>query len=117
MVARWASFAVGLWLVFAPLVLGHAQVGAVLHDVAIGLAVCVGTLVALEWPAARLGQLAPALWLLVAPRVLAFESARVGANDLAAGAVLAVLAVIPGGRLGSRARGALEPPPSASRAA
>jgi hypothetical protein len=117
MVARWASFAVGLWLILAPLVLGYDEVGAVLHEVAIGLAVCVGTLAALEWPAARYGQLAPALWLLAAPRVLAFESARVGANELAAGAVLAVLAVIPGGRLAQRSGPVLRPPANASRAA
>jgi hypothetical protein len=113
MVARWASFAVGLWLILAPLVLGHAEVGPVLHEVAVGLAVCVGTLASLEWPAARLGQLAPALWLLAAPRLLGFESPRVIANELAAGAVLAVLAVIPGGRLTHRSGGAMR----ASRAA
>jgi hypothetical protein len=117
MMARWASFAVGLWLLLAPLVLGHDEVGAVLHDVGLGLLVCVGTLAALEWPAARLGQLAPALWLVAAPRVLAFESATVTANQVASGAVLAMLALVPGGRLAPRSRDAATPPASTPRAA
>jgi hypothetical protein len=117
MMARWASFAVGLWLLLAPLVLGHEEVAPVLHDVALGLLVCVGTLAALEWPVARLGQLVPALWLVAAPRVLAFESTTVTANQVASGAVLAVLALVPGGRLAQRPRGAVPRPASASRAA
>ena len=113
MVARWASFAVGLWLILAPLCLGYGSVVAILHEVAVGLLVCVATLAALEWPATRLAQLVPAAWLLVAPRLLAFDSAIVTANQVAAGAALAVLALIPGGRLAQRTGD----PASASRAA
>lgn len=116
MVARWASFAVGLWLILAPLLLGYGDVVAVLHEVALGLLVCVGTLAALEWPTARLAQLVPAAWLIVAPRLLAFNSAVVTANEVAAGAALAVLALIPGGRLAQRT-GGVGQPASASRAA
>jgi hypothetical protein len=103
MVARWASFGVGLWLVFAPLLLGYAAAGAVLHDVGVGLLVCVATLAALEWPAARYAHYLPAAWLLGAPRALGFESSTVAANQLAAGAVLALLAAVPSGRLPRRA--------------
>src|SRR5690349_3131706 len=42
--ARWGSFALGLWLVFAPLLLGYPSAVAVLHDVALGLLVAVGAL-------------------------------------------------------------------------
>jgi hypothetical protein len=115
MVARWASFGAGLWLILAPLVLGHDSVGAVLHEVALGLVVCVGTLAALEWPAARLAQLAPALWLVVAPRLVDFDSAIVTANEVATGVVLGLLAIVPGGRLA--ARGGVQDPARASRAA
>ena len=98
MVARWASFATGLWLVFAPLVLGYPQAAAVLHDVAIGLLVCVAALAALEWPLARFVQLLPGLWLLGAPRALGFESEVVVANQLASGVLLVALTAVPSGR-------------------
>jgi hypothetical protein len=102
MAARWAGFAVGLWLVLAPLVLGYETAGAVLHDVAIGVVVCVGTLAALEWPAARVAQLLPAAWLVGAPRAIAWESPAVAANQLAAGIVLAALVAVPSARLSRR---------------
>src|SRR6266568_4831942 len=46
--ARWSTFAVGLALILAPLVLGYDALGPVLHEVALGLFVCVATLAALE---------------------------------------------------------------------
>jgi hypothetical protein len=99
MVARWSSFAAGLWLMFAPLVLGHATAVAVLHDVALGLLVCVASLAALEWPAARYTLLAPATWLLSAPRAMAWQQPAVEANQVVVGVAVAVLAVVPSGRL------------------
>jgi hypothetical protein len=99
MVARWSSFAAGLWLMFAPLVLGHSTAAAVLHDVALGLLVCVASLAALEWPGARYALLAPAVWLLTAPRAMSWEQPIVEANQLALGIAVAVLAVVPSGRL------------------
>ena len=112
--ARWASFGVGLWLVFAPLVLGHASAAAVLHDVALGLLVAVGALAALEWPVARFAQLVPALWLLAAGRAEGLGGGDpAAANQLAAGLALAGLAAFPSGRLLRRGPVAA----SASRAA
>jgi hypothetical protein len=105
MFARWASFGVGLWLVFAPLVLGYPAAGAVLHDVGVGVLVCVATLAALDWPTARFAVYLPAAWLLGAPSTLGFESDTVAANQLAAGVVLALLAAFPSGRLARRAAG------------
>jgi hypothetical protein len=102
MVARWGSFALGLWLVFAPLVLGYSSAGAVLHDVALGLLVSVGALAALEWPLARFTQLLPAAWLL-GVRPLGFEPSALTPNHLATGVFLALLAVIPSSRLARRA--------------
>jgi hypothetical protein len=102
MAARWASFGVGLWLVFAPLVLGYAAAGAVLHDVALGLVVAIGALAALEWPLARFAQLLPAAWLL-GVRAIGFDGSRVAENHLATGILLAALAVVPGGRIARRA--------------
>jgi cytochrome c biogenesis protein CcdA len=99
MVARWSSFAAGLWLMLAPLVLGHATAAAVLHDVALGLLVCVASLAALDWPLARFLLLAPAAWLVSAPRTMSWEQPVVEANQLALGIVVAVLAVVPSGRL------------------
>jgi hypothetical protein len=99
MVARWSAFAAGLWLMFAPLFLGHATAAAVLHDVALGLLVCVASLAALEWPAARFTLLAPAAWLVTAPRTMSWEQPAVEANQLALGLVVVALAVVPSARL------------------
>src|SRR6266542_2074141 len=65
MPARWGSFAIGLGLILAPLVLGYGSPGLVVHDVAMGLLVCVATLAAFEWPRARF---ALALPLVPSPR-------------------------------------------------
>jgi len=97
--ARWASFAVGLWLIIAPLVLGYPTVGTVLHEVALGILVCMGTLAALEWPLARFALAVPALWLLIASDAFEWISPMVGANELASGLLVLVLALVPSGRL------------------
>ena len=98
--ARWASFAIGFWLIVAPLVLGHREVAAVLHDVALGLLVCVGALAAMEWPHARFAVAAPGAWLIIAGRTLGWGSAVTAANELAAGAAIILLALVPQGRAG-----------------
>ena len=97
--ARWASFCVGMWLILAPLVLGYPTVLAVLHDVALGLLVCIGTLAALEWPLARFTLAAPALWLLRAPGALDWGSSTVAANELACGVAVLLLALVPSASL------------------
>src|SRR5512133_3404161 len=97
MYARWASFGLGLWLILAPLVLGYGAVAPILHDVAMGLLVCILTLAALEWPGARFALGAPALWLVVAGRAATDRASA--AAELSAGALLLVLALIPSARL------------------
>ena len=104
--ARWASFGVGLWLVLAPLVLGYGSVGAVLHDVTLGLFVCVGALASLEWPGVRCALAAPAAWLVAARSAVGFEPAA-SASEFACGAALLVLALVPGGKH-APARGAAQ---------
>jgi hypothetical protein len=99
--ARWASFVVGLWVILAPLVLGYTQVAAVLHDVALGLLVCVTALAALEWPLARFATALPAIWLMVAADAIAWDSRRVTANELACGLVVLGLALVPGPKVAS----------------
>jgi hypothetical protein len=93
--ARWVSFAVGLWLILAPLVLGYPSVSAVLHEVALGMLVCVGTLAALEWPLTRLSLLVPALWLLAAAEVMGWGSRVVAVNQLVCGVAVLALALVP----------------------
>jgi hypothetical protein len=99
MVARWSSFGVGLGLMLAPLALGYGSVGPILHDVAMGMLVCVATLAALEWPRARFALAAPALWLLVAGR--AAPERQAATAELLAGALLLLLSAVPSARLGS----------------
>ena len=97
MYARWASFGLGLWLIIAPLVLGYRAVGPILHDVALGLLVCILTLAALEWPGERFVLAAPAVWLVVAGRASSDRAAA--AAELSAGALLLLLALVPSARL------------------
>jgi hypothetical protein len=98
---RWASFATGLWLILAPLVLGYTSVAAVLHEVALGLLVCVATLAALEWPPARFASLGPAAWLLAAPEIMAWSGAAVRENEIVSGLVVLALTLVPSGKLTS----------------
>jgi hypothetical protein len=91
----------------APLVLGYGSVATILHDVAMGVLVCIATLAALEWPPARFVLAAPAIWLLLAGRGSPDRSAAIA--ELAAGVVLLVLAAIPSARFApamARGRGA-----------
>jgi hypothetical protein len=100
MYARWATLAVGIGLMAAPLVLGYPSAGDVLHHVALGLLICIATLPALELPAARFALLAPAAWLLWSGR--GADHAAVGAVELAAGALIAALSLVPSARLAPR---------------
>lgn len=96
--ARWTSFVVGLWLILAPLVLGYPTASSVLHDVALGLLVCVGALAAMEWPLVRIGLVIPALWLLAAWDAVDWGSRAVTANELASGLAILALALVPGAK-------------------
>jgi hypothetical protein len=80
----------------APVVLGYGSAGAVVHDVAMGLLVCVATLAALEWPRARFAMAAPALWLVLSARASG-DDAAAGA-ELTAGLLLLALALVPSAR-------------------
>lgn len=99
MYARWATFAIGIALMAAPLVLGYASASQVLHHVALGLLVCIATLPALELPAARFVLLAPAAWLVWSSRGTDAAPALV---ELGAGVLLGALALVPSGRLSPR---------------
>jgi hypothetical protein len=100
MPARWGSFATGMALMFWPLVVGYGSAAAVVHDVAMGLLVCVATLAALEWPRARFAMAAPALWLVAASRTTADGAAS--AAEIGAGGLLLALALVPSARRASR---------------
>lgn len=97
MYARWGTFAIGMGLVLAPMVTGYQDAGAILHDIALGLLVCVLTLASLETPPVRFLMLAPAGWLL-------WTGARAGDPtvshaELLGGALLAVTSLLPRARL------------------
>ncbi len=109
MPARWGSFAIGLGLILAPLVLGYGSPGLVVHDVAMGLLVCVATLAAFEWPRARFALAIPALWLVAAGRTSG--DAAAAAAELGAGGLLLALALVPSTRRTPHPAPPLAPPP------
>ena len=97
MYARWGTFAIGVGLILAPLLAGYQDAAAILHDIALGVLVCVLTLAALETPSVRFLILAPAGWLL-------WSGARAGdpavsRAEVLAGALLAVGSLLPRTRL------------------
>jgi hypothetical protein len=108
MPARWGSFAIGMALMFWPLAVGYGSPGPVVHDVAMGLLVCIATLAALEWPRARFAMAAPALWLVAAGRTSGDGAAS--AAEIGAGGLLLALALVPSPRRAYR-RGAPLPSP------
>jgi len=97
MFGRWGSFAIGMGLVLAPLVVGYREIGPILHDVAIGLVVCILALAALETPALRFLNALPAAWLVWTGRLGAGASA--GVVEIVGGALLVVSALVPRARV------------------
>jgi hypothetical protein len=114
MAARWGSFAVGMALMLAPLVLGYESAGTVVHDVAMGLLVCVATLAALEWPRARYAMALPALWLVAAGK--ASSDGAAAAAEIGAGSLLLALALVPSARRVPRRASPLPPAPGRASA-
>ncbi len=104
MYARWGSFAIGIGLILAPVALGYGSVARILHDVAMGMLVCIATLAALEWPLARFVLAAPAAWLLLAARGSPDPAAA--AAELTAGVLLLAFAAIPSARFAAGRAGA-----------
>jgi len=109
MPARWGSFAIGMGLIVAPLLLGYRSPGLVLHDVAMGLLVCVAALAAFEWPRARFAMAIPALWLVAAGR--GSGDAAAATAELGAGGLLLALALVPSARRAPRPAPPLAAPP------
>lgn len=97
MFARWGTFAVGMGLILAPLVLGYREVGPTVHDVAIGLVVCILALAALENPALRFLSALPAVWLVWTGRLSTDPGA--GLTEVIGGALLVVATLVPRARL------------------
>jgi hypothetical protein len=115
MPARWGSFAIGLGLMLAPLLLGYDSARAVVHDVAMGLLVCVGSLAALEWPRARFALAAPAAWLAATAR--RWDDPAAQGAELGAGLLLIVLALVPSAPRVPREAPDLARPPGDARTA
>ncbi len=97
MYGRWATFAIGMGLVFAPLAVGYQEIGPILHDVAIGLVVCILALAALETPALRFLNALPAAWLIWTGRLSADPGA--GLAEIIGGALLVGAALLPRARV------------------
>jgi hypothetical protein len=104
MAARWGTFAIGLGLLLAPLVLGYASAAAILRDVSVGTLVCVAALAALQWPRVRAVNVLGALWLLLAARRT--SDARPAAVELGAAVLLVAASLLPRARRAETIAGA-----------
>lgn len=95
----WAQFlniGMGAWLLTAPVLLGYAgETGMLLSDMAAGLLIAAGSLLALSWRAAlvRWGVAAVATWVMTAPLVFWTESPAAYLNGSLVGAIVFGLAV------------------------
>jgi nucleoside-diphosphate-sugar epimerase len=95
----WAQFlniGLGAWMICSPVIMGYTeQVGMMVSDMAAGLAVMIGSILALSWRAAlvRWGVAAVAAWIMAAPLVFWTESAAAYLNGTLAGAAIFALAV------------------------
>jgi hypothetical protein len=93
MYGRWGTFAIGIGLILAPVVIGYPEVTSILHDVAMGLLACVLSLAALETPALRYLSFLPAGWLIWTGHRAAH--AGVSRVELLAGALLVAASLLP----------------------
>ena len=98
MFARWTSLAIGLWLIFSPLLLGYRTAGPIVHDVLLGLLASVSALAALERPALRFTAGLPGLWLVLAPSLFGWHDGAIGLVELTSGVALLALAWVPSAR-------------------
>ncbi len=103
MFARWGTFAIGMGLVVAPLAVGYQQIGPILHDVAIGLVICILALAALETPALRFLNALPAAWLVWTG--LLGTGSRADLAEIVGGALLVVAVLVPRARVRLAERG------------
>ncbi len=97
MYGRWGTFAIGMGLVLAPLVLGYQEIVPILHDVAIGLVVCILALAALEAPSLRFLNALPAAWLIWTGHLS--RDGGAGLAEIAGGALLVAAALLPRARV------------------
>ncbi len=97
MIGRWGTFAIGMGLVLAPLAVGYREIGPILHDVSIGLVVCILALAALETPALRFLNALPAAWLIWTGRLSVDGGA--GMAEILGGALLVAAALLPRARV------------------
>jgi hypothetical protein len=95
----WINVALGLWLVAAAFVLGHATGNAVVEDVITGLLVALAALWAARayWPfvsvAASVTVALTGLWIAMAPFTLGYQRPTLSvANDVIVGLVICALA-------------------------
>jgi hypothetical protein len=103
MFARWLTVVVGLWLVLAPLVLGHVDLQARSTEVWVGLAVAITAVVAMAVRGFRFITTGLGAWLAMAPFVLAYRSGTAIAHDVLVGLLLIALSLVPT-RVGVRRR-------------
>lgn len=95
----WAQFlniGLGAWMVTSPVILGHAdRTWPLVSDIAAGLLVMIGSMLALSWRLApiRWGVAAVAAWIMAAPLFFWTESAAAYLNGTLAGAAIFALAV------------------------
>lgn len=88
------TVSLGLWLLAAPLLLGHGAREPMWNDLVVGALVVVCGVVERRVPAVRWLAAALGAWLVLAPFTLDYEASLAMANDLLLGGVLLGVSIV-----------------------
>ena len=91
--SRWTNIVLGLWLFFAPWILGYTSYAAQANDHWLGIGILIATVIAFSMPAARYVNTVLGVWCIVAPFVLGYRGTPLG-NDIVVGFAVAIVSLL-----------------------
>lgn len=95
--ASWINVLAGIWLIFAPFVLGYTQPNAVTNDIILGIVIGILALIRVFSPLRStwlsIINILLGLWLIAAPFVLGYTNSTPFWNDIIVGIIVAVMAL------------------------
>jgi hypothetical protein len=91
--ARYANVFLGLWLFFAPWILGYSSYAAQANDHWVGIAIIVVAMIALSVPSVRFVNTLLGVWCIIAPFLLGYRGTPLG-NDIVVGFGVAIVSLL-----------------------